>query len=82
MRSQEQAFRAYYASMTDAELLETAANRNSFIGVAQKILTQELDSRGLTPSPPLHLPERHSAFWNWGHHLVERFHHPHHSAPG
>jgi len=81
VRSQEQAFRAYYASMTEGELLQTAANRNSFIGVAQKILAQELDSRGLTPSPPPQPPARHSAVWNWGHHLVERFHHPHHPAP-
>jgi hypothetical protein len=45
---QEQAFRAYYGSMTDAELLEVAANKTSFIGIAQKILADELDQRHLT----------------------------------
>jgi len=45
---QEQAFRAYYSSMTDAELLEVAANKTSFIGIAQKILADELDERHLT----------------------------------
>ena len=48
MGRQEQAFRAYYGSMTDAELLEVAANKTSFIGIAQKILADELDQRHLT----------------------------------
>ena len=47
MGRQEQAFRAYYGSMTDAELLEVAANKTSFIGIAQKILADELDQRHL-----------------------------------
>ena len=47
MGRQEQAFRAYYSSMTDAELLEVAANKTSFIGIAQKILGDELDQRHL-----------------------------------
>jgi hypothetical protein len=34
--------------MTDAELLEVAANKTSFIGIAQKILADELDERHLT----------------------------------
>jgi hypothetical protein len=44
----EQAFKAYYASMTDAELLRIAANKTSFIDVAQKILGDELMKRNLT----------------------------------
>lgn len=43
--------------MTDAELLEVAANKNSFIGIAQKILADELDQRHLTG--PVAIP--HSA---------------------
>jgi hypothetical protein len=34
--------------MTDAELLEVAANKTSFIGIAQKILADELEQRHLT----------------------------------
>ena len=68
MRTQEQAFRAYYASMTDAELLQIETNRKSFIGIAQMVLASELDKRGLTPaSPPLPQPH-HSFWWNWLHH--------------
>ena len=48
MTGQEQAFRGYYASMTDAELLRIAANKRSFIDVAQKILVDELMRRNLT----------------------------------
>ena len=48
MTGQEQAFRAYYASMTDAELLRIAANKTSFIDVAQKISADELMRRNLT----------------------------------
>jgi len=44
----EQAFKAYFASMTDAELLRVAANKTSFIDVAQKILGDELMRRNLT----------------------------------
>jgi hypothetical protein len=51
MTSQEQAFRAYYASMTDAELLKIAANKNSFIEVAQKVLADELKKRNLAVPP-------------------------------
>ena len=68
MRTQEQAFHAYYASMPDAQLLQVAANRKSFIGVAQAVLASELEKRGLTvvspPAPPVH----HSFLWNWLHH--------------
>ena len=48
MTGQEQAFRGYYASMTDAELLRIAANKTSFIDVAQKTLADELMRRNLT----------------------------------
>ena len=48
MRTQEEAFRAYYSGMTDAELLKTAANRSSFIDIAQKLLAEELAKRDLT----------------------------------
>jgi hypothetical protein len=51
MTRQEQAFSAYYASMTDAGLLSIAANRTSFIEVAQKALDQELAKRSLTVPP-------------------------------
>jgi len=56
MGVQEQAFRTYYATMSDAKLLETAAHKSSFIGVAQKVLAEELDRRHIAlsaePSPP------------------------------
>jgi hypothetical protein len=51
MRTQEEAFRAYYAAMTDAELMKTAANRNSFIDIAQKFLLDELAKRNLAVPP-------------------------------
>jgi hypothetical protein len=56
MHVQEQAFRAYYASMSDGDLLAVAANRTSFIDLAQQILREELDRRKLPvpadASPP------------------------------
>ena len=61
MRIQEQAFITYYASMTDAELLQVAVNKTSLIEVAQKTLANELVKRNLvTPSaipsiPPVHV---------------------------
>ena len=45
MTIQEQAFITYYASMTDAELLEVASNKTSLIEVAQKTLDNELVKR-------------------------------------
>ena len=81
MRTQEQAFRAYYASMTDPELLEVAANRVSFIAIAQKVVAEELRKRGLHPLPPPVPAIHHSAIWNWGHHFFERFHHSHPHPP-
>ncbi len=68
MRTQEQAFRAYYACMTDTELLQIAANRKSFIGVAQMVLASELQKRGLSPAPSAPPPAPHSFLWNWLHH--------------
>jgi hypothetical protein len=73
MTTQEHAFRAYYASMSDSDLLQIAANRVSFIGTAQRVLADELDKRHLTPSEAPVRPVRHSAFWNWARHF---HHHP------
>jgi len=84
VRSQEHAFRAYYASMSDADLLQTAANRSSFIAIAQRILADELRKRELTPLPGPALPVRHSAFWTWADHLAKltsRLHRPRHPVP-
>jgi len=47
MTVQEQAFRTYYASLTDAELLKIAANQRSYITVAQEALVRELKHRNL-----------------------------------
>ena len=47
MTIQEQAFITYYASMTDAELLQVASNKTSLIEVAQKTLANELVKRNL-----------------------------------
>jgi hypothetical protein len=37
---QEEAFRAYCASMSDAELLSTAKNKNSSIPIAQMLMAE------------------------------------------
>jgi hypothetical protein len=76
--TQEQAFRAYYATMSDTDLLRIAANRVSFIGTAQRVLAAELEKRHLEPSPPASPPARHSVFWNWGTQMARfarRLHH-------
>jgi hypothetical protein len=49
MTVQETAFRTYYASLTDAELLKIAANKGSYIAVAQEALARELKLRNLHP---------------------------------
>ena len=50
MTIQQQAFITYYASMTDAELLQVASNKTSLIEVAQKTLDNELVKRNrVTP---------------------------------
>jgi hypothetical protein len=60
MRTQEQAFQAYYASMTDEELLMTDRNRGSFIPLAQTLLAEELLRRHLTPPAPPHAEAKQS----------------------
>jgi len=61
MTIQEQAFITYYASMTDAELLQVAVNKASLIEVAQETLANELVKRNLVtpstvpPGPPVHV---------------------------
>lgn len=78
MTKQEQAFRAYYATMSDADLLQIAANRVSFIGTAQRVLEAELEKRHLAPAEAAPPPTRHSVLWNWGNHLAQfarRLHH-------
>jgi len=52
MRSPQEAFRAYYASMTDADLLAVAANKGSFLDVAQRVLGEEMARRHLSPPAP------------------------------
>lgn len=47
MTTQEQAFRDYYGSMADAELLRTALHRKSYIGLAQRLMTEEIERRHL-----------------------------------
>ena len=47
MTIQERAFITYYASMTDAELLQVAVNKTSLIEVAQQTLANELVKRNL-----------------------------------
>ena len=59
MLAQEKAFRAYYASMTDDELVATAANRNSFIELAQQVLGEEMTRRNLELPPLAHPPLTH-----------------------
>ena len=52
MTTQQQAFKAYYASLTEGELLKIAANKRSFLDVAQEALANELRDRNLAPSEP------------------------------
>jgi len=56
MTIQEQAFITYYASMTDAELLQVARNKTSLIEVAQKTLDNELVKRNLVTAVPVDVP--------------------------
>jgi hypothetical protein len=48
VRTPQEAFRAYYESMTDSDLLAIARNRDSFIPLAQRELAEELRRRQLT----------------------------------
>ena len=70
MRSQEQAFRAYYGAMSDAELLQIAAHRTSYLPVAQRILSDEMQKRRLNSAEPPAGVARPSILWNWGRHLL------------
>ena len=51
MTAQEDAFRAYYGSMADAELLRTAVHKDSYIPLAQKLMAEEIARRNLTVPP-------------------------------
>ncbi len=48
MTTQDETFKAYYAAMADADLLKLAANKRSYIEVAQKMMADELDRRHLS----------------------------------
>jgi hypothetical protein len=50
--AQQEAFKVYYSSLTDADLMKIAANRHSFLDVAQEALANELRGRNLAPSEP------------------------------
>jgi len=65
---QEEAFRAYYASMSDADLLSTAKNKNSFIPIAQMLMAEELTRRQLklpveAPAETSHAPTLFAKIW-------------------
>jgi hypothetical protein len=47
MRTTGQAFKAYYARMTDSDLLAVARNRSSFVPLAQTHMVEELTKRQL-----------------------------------
>ena len=76
MATQNQTFKAYYASMPDADLLKLAANKNSYIDIAQKAMAEEIERRHLAPpveaggkeAPPGHL-------WHGIGNLRKVFHH-------
>ena len=68
MGIQEQAFRAYYAAMSDADLLSTAKNKNSFIPIAQMLMAEELTRRQLklpveAPAETSHAPTLFAKIW-------------------
>ena len=46
-RTQEKALKVYYAAMPDEELENAAANKSSFLPLAQKLLSEELCRRHL-----------------------------------
>jgi len=51
MRTPAEAFKAYYASMSDSDLLTVAKNRISYIRLVQDLLAQELERRRIaTPA--------------------------------
>jgi len=51
MNPQEEAFRGYYGSMSDAELLRTALHKDSYIALAQKLMAEEMERRSLAVPP-------------------------------
>jgi hypothetical protein len=59
--AQQQAFKVYYSSLTDAELMKIAANKRSFLGVAQEALANELRGRNLAPSAPSQFADNRTA---------------------
>ena len=61
MRTQEQAFRVYYASMTNADLQAIAKNCRSFIPAAQALLAEELLRRQLPAPAEVMAETSHSA---------------------
>ncbi|HJT88285.1 MAG TPA: hypothetical protein VJ732_10525 [Bryobacteraceae bacterium] len=81
VRTQQQAFREYYASMTDDELLQIARNRKSFIDVAQQAVDLELRKRHLQPPEPPAPPPRESFLHQCEHGLEKLAHRIHHAAP-
>jgi hypothetical protein len=46
--TQDQAFKAYYSTMADADLLRLAANKRSYIEAAQRSMADELARRHLS----------------------------------
>lgn len=60
MRTTGQAFKAYYAGMTDADLMAVARNRGSFIPLAQTQMVEELNKRQLAVPPEPAAETRHA----------------------
>ena len=64
MDVQERAFHDYYASLADGDLLAMAANRTSFVEVAQRAMREELERRHLSlPEPPASAQAHHAGFF-------------------
>ena len=61
MTAQQQAFKFYYSSLSDAELLKIAANKRSFLDVAQEALANELRGRSLAMTGGTAPAEKRSA---------------------
>jgi hypothetical protein len=67
MRTTGQAFKAYYARMTDSDLLAVARNRSSFVPLAQTHMVEELTKRHLavpaeSPAETHHAPSLFTRF--------------------
>jgi hypothetical protein len=63
MRSTEEAFAAYYASMSDDELLRVAANRESLVPIAQTVLAAQLAKRALAAPTASGQPDTGRWWW-------------------